>query len=176
MTQDTPNWRIRPESPADHAAVRVVNQQAFGADAEAILVDALRDEGDALFALVAEAEGEIVGHILFSRLPIAMANGDEVVAAALAPLAVMPAWQRRGIGSALAREGLVRCRELGLPAVVVLGDPAYYTRFGFRPELARGLASPWSGPHLMALELTPGGLAGGRGVPRYADAFLRMEE
>lgn len=169
-------WRVRLETPEDRAGVRIINQQASGGDAEAILVEALRAEGAALFGLVAEAEGEIAGHILFSRLPIAMANGAEVVAAALAPLAVLPAWQRRGIGSALAREGLARCRELGMPAVVVLGDPGYYTRFGFRPELARGLASPWSGPYLMALELIPGGLAGGHGAAHYADAFLRMEE
>ncbi|MCC7023542.1 MAG: N-acetyltransferase [Thermomicrobiales bacterium] len=175
MHQADATWRIRFETPADHAAIRTVNREAFGGEAEAILVDALRDEGDALFGLVAEAAGDIVGHILFSRLPIAMGNGDEVVAAALAPLAVLPAWQRRGIGSALAREGLARCKELGVPAVVVLGDPGYYTRFGFRPELARGLASPWSGPHLMALEITPGGLAGGHGAAHYADAF-RMEE
>lgn len=164
------NVVVRGEGAGDRWAVRAVNEAAFGGCAEADLVERLHDEGDALFGLVAEAEGRVVGHILFSRLPIDTAD-KTIAAAPLAPLAVLPEWQGRGIGSALARHGLDRCRERQVAAVVVLGDPSYYGRFGFRAETAARLHSPWSGPHLMAIELVPGELAGGAGVARYAAAF-----
>jgi putative acetyltransferase len=170
-----PPFTIRGETPMDRPAVRAVNQAAFDGDAEADLVAWLWDEGDALFGLVAKRDGVTAGHILFSRLPIEMPNGEQIPAAALAPLAVAPEWQRRGLGSALVRQGLERCRERGLTAVVVLGDPAYYSRFGFRTELAQALQTPWSGPYLMAVELVPGVLAGRDGIPHYASAFGRLE-
>jgi putative acetyltransferase len=85
---------------------------------------------------------------------------------------VLPAWQSRGIGSALVRQGLKVCSGQGVPAVVVLGDPGYYGRFGFSAELARELQTPWSGPNLMAIELLPDGLGDGKGVARYPEAFL----
>ena len=176
MRANGPACTIRPETADDALAVREINRAAFGGEAEADLVAGLWADGDALFGLVAEAGGRVVGHILFSRLPIAMDSGAVVPAAALAPLAVVPEWQRQGIGSALVRQGLDACRERGVPAVVVLGDPAYYTRFGFRPEVARGLRTPWSGPHLMAIELTPDALGDGTGVPRYAAAFSRLPD
>jgi putative acetyltransferase len=168
-----PSLVIREERSRDREAVRAVNVAAFGGDAEADLVERLRDDGDTLFGLVAEVGGQIAGHVLFSRLPIETARGV-VSAAALAPLAVLPVWQRQGIGAALVREGLTRCRERQVPAVVVLGDPAYYSRFGFRTETARRLQTPWSGPHLMAVELAPGRLAGGQGVARYPAAFADL--
>jgi GNAT superfamily N-acetyltransferase len=101
--------KIRPERPDDIAAIQAVNRQAFGQADEAVLVDALRDGGFAVASLVAEDAGRIVGHILFSRLPVA-AGGRIVEGAALAPMAVMPDRQREGIGSALVRAGLVACR------------------------------------------------------------------
>src|SRR5690606_7453426 len=101
---------IRPESPADLEAIRQVNRLAFGEDDEANLVDALRDGGFVRFSLVAEQDGQIVGHILFSDLPIITTSGT-VPALALAPMAVLPEFQRQGIGSELVRRGLDVCRE-----------------------------------------------------------------
>jgi putative acetyltransferase len=154
--------------------VRAVNVAAFGGEAEADLVERLHDDGDALCGLVAEGEGRVVGHILFSRLPIETKDGV-VPAAALAPLAVAPAWQGQGFGAALVRAGLEGCRERHVVAVVVLGDPGYYGRFGFRAEAARGLRTPWSGPNLMGLELVAGGLPE-EGVARYAAAFEELPD
>jgi putative acetyltransferase len=161
---------VREERPVDRESVRAVNEAAFSGPDEADLVRRLYDDDDALLGLVAEVEGQVVGHILFSRLPIETVQGV-VFAAALAPLAVMPDWQGQGIGTALVREGLTRCRERGVAAVVVLGDSDYYGRFGFRAEMASGLQTPWSGPFLMAVELVQSGLAGGQGVARYPAAF-----
>lgn len=156
---------IRDVHPGDAAAVRRVEQAAFGRNHEAELVDRLRADGDAQVELVADADGEVVGHILFSPLGL-----GPIVGAALAPVAVMPGMQSQGIGSLLVRQGLRRCRDLGAPAVVVLGDPTYYSRFGFDPALASRLESPFFGPSFMAIELSPGALASG-GAVRYASAF-----
>lgn len=169
------SFSIREEKIRDREAVRGVNAAAFGGEAEGALVQHLYDDGEVLFGLVAEVEGQVVGHILFSRLPVETEQGV-VSAAALAPLAVLPEWQRQGIGTALVREGLTRCRERRVPAVVVLGDPGYYGRFGFRADLASGLQTPWTGPYLMAVELVPGGLAGGQGVARYPTAFGELPD
>lgn len=156
---------IRPAAPADIPAIRQVVTAAFGQAEEADLVERLRADGDARVELVAEEAGDITGHILFSRLGIGPIEG-----AALAPLAVAPAQQRRGIGAALTRAGIDRCRELGIPAVIVLGHADYYPRFGFSAALAAPLEAPFSGPSFMALELVPGALAAG-GRVRYAPAF-----
>ena len=156
---------IRPAAPADIPAIRQVVTAAFGQAEEADLVERLRADGDVRVELVAQETGDITGHILFSRLGIGPIEG-----AALAPLAVAPAQQRRGIGAALTRAGIERCRELGIPAVVVLGHADYYPRFGFSAALAAPLEAPFSGPSFMAIELTPGALAGG-GRVRYAPAF-----
>ena len=161
---------IRPETPADHAAIREVNRLAFGGDDEARLVDALRDGGYVRVSLVAEEGGRVVGHILFSDLPIVTAGGT-VEALALAPMAVIPSHQRRGIGSMLVREGLRACREAGHRIVVVLGHPEFYPRFGFSAKLAERLRSPFSGPAFMAVELVPGALEGVEGEVRYPPPF-----
>ncbi len=161
---------VRQEETRDRPAVRAVNVAAFGGDAEADLVERLHDDGDVLFALVAECASQIIGPILFSRLPIETTRGT-VVAAAQAPLAVLPEWQRQGIGAALVRHGLALCQERQIAAVVVLGDLAYYGRFGFRAETGRGLQTPWSGPHLMAMEFMPSGLTTLQGVAHYPAAF-----
>ncbi len=152
---------VRAATPADHAAIRAVNRDAFGRDDEADLVDQLRADGDSLVELVA-VDDEIVGHILFS----AMAVGD-ITAAALAPMAVRTTQQRRGVGTALVEAGLAACR---VPAVIVLGHPNYYPRFGFSAALAEKLKAPFSGPAFMALEFTPGALKPGAQA-RYAKAF-----
>src|SRR6476646_8630822 len=116
---------IRPETSADHDAIRHVNRLAFGQGDEARLVDALRDGGYVRVSLVAEAESRVVGHVLFSDLPILTDDGT-VAALALAPMAVLPEYQRRGIGSALVRRGLAACRDRGHRIVVVLGHPDFY--------------------------------------------------
>jgi len=161
---------IRPARPADIDLIREVNRAAFGSDDEINLVDRLRGDGDGIVELVADLHGDLVGHLMFSRLAIARADGSAVAAAALAPVAIRPSHQRRGFGSALIRQGIEACRARQIAAVLVLGHPDYYPRFGFSADAARGLVAPFSGPAFMALELTPGALAGARDV-HYAAAF-----
>lgn len=161
---------IRPESPADLDAIRQVNCLAFGQDDETRLVDALRDGGFVRVSLVAEQDGQIVGHILFSDLPIITTSGT-VPALALAPMAVLPEFQRQGIGSELVRRGLDVCREQGHRIVIVLGHPDFYPRFGFSSDLAQPLLSPFSGEAWMALELVPGALEGVAGRVEYPPPF-----
>jgi putative acetyltransferase len=161
---------IRPAVPSDIGSIRDITRAAFGRDEEADLVDRLRGDGDAIVELVADHCGDVVGHIMFSRLAIIRAAGGAVAAASLAPVAIRPSQQRRGIGSVLVREGIEACRARQIAAVVVLGHPDYYPRFGFSAAAARGLSAPFAGPAFMALELTPGALAGARDV-RYAAAF-----
>ena len=161
---------IRAEVPTDYDAIREVNRPAFGGEDEARLVAALRDAGYVKMSQVAEVGGQVVGHILFSVLPIVRADGT-VEALALSPLAVLPSHQRRGIGSSLVREGLTACTEVGHRIVVVLGHPEFYPRFGFSAELAGRLKSPFSGPSFMAAELVPGALEGVKGEVRYPPPF-----
>lgn len=133
---------IRPVRPEDHAGIAGLLRRAFDGDAEAGLVTALRP---ATVELVAEREGELQGHVLLSPLEAPFR------ALALAPLAVEPIWQGQGIGSALMREAITRAE--GWDAIVVLGDPAYYARFGFSVERAAGYACAYAGPYLMVLAL-----------------------
>ncbi len=160
---------IRDAEPRDFAAVRAVIRHAFDRADEANLVEALRDDGDALLELVEASEIALQAHVLYSRLMIER-EGELLEAAALAPVSVLPHFQRRGTGSALIRAGNERCRALRLPAILVLGDPGYYSRFGFSAKAAESLDAPFSGAPFMALELEPGALSGG-GRVRYARAF-----
>ena len=165
---------IRSEQPEDHATIHEVNRLAFGQDDEARLVTALRHtEGfDPSLSLVAVRDAQVVGHILFSSIHIETDEG-RVPAMALAPMAVLPRWQRQGIGSALVREGLEACRRAGHRIVVVLGHPDYYPRFGFRPASGHDVRPPFSVPDeaFMVKALAPGGLDGISGVVRYPGAF-----
>jgi putative acetyltransferase len=166
---------IRNETRVDLSGIRALTQEAFGRDAEADLIDRLRADDDLVASLIALHAGDVIGHILFSRLAIER-DGDVVAAAALGPMAVAPANQRSGIGSLLIMRGLEMLPRRGIRAVVVVGHPSYYPRFGFRPELAAALESPYSGAadaH-MALELDPGCLTGG-GRVRYPAAFADLE-
>lgn len=147
-----------------------MNRLAFGQEDEARLVDALRAGGHARISLVAEEEGRGVGHILFSDLPI-ITKGGVVPALSLAPMAVIPSHQRRGIGSLLVWGALRACRDAGHRIVVVLGHPGFYPRFGFSARLAERLGSPYSGPAFMAAELVPGALEGVEGEVRYPPPF-----
>jgi putative acetyltransferase len=164
------NATVRAETPDDLEAIREVNRHAFGQEDEARLVDALRDGNYARLSLVAERGGRVVGHILFSDLPIVTQAGT-LPALALAPVAVLPEYQRQGVGSRLVRAGLRACAESGHKIVVVLGHPDYYPRFGFSAQLAERLKSPFSGPAFMALELVAGALENVTGEVRYSPPF-----
>jgi putative acetyltransferase len=162
---------IRVEIAADREAIRQVNRAAFGQDDEAGIVEALRNGGYSRLSLVAEVGGKVVGHILFSDLPILTDSGT-VPALSLAPMAVLPEFQKKGVGSALVQKGLEVCRDQGHRIVVVLGHAHFYPRFGFSAKLAEPLSSPFGGrDSWMALELVPGALEGIRGWVRYPMPF-----
>jgi len=166
--------QIRPERPEDRDAVFEVNRLAFGQENEARLVDALRQSSAFIpqLSLVALDRSEVVGHILFTRITVE--GGSQTHdALALAPMAVLPLFQKRGIGSALVRRGLEEARGLGHPVVIVLGHPGYYPRFGFVPAQPLGILSPFEAPSeaFMALELQPGALLGIQGVVKYPPEF-----
>jgi len=163
---------IRVEAAEDVDAVWRVNEAAFGRAGEADLVDALRRRGAVILSLVAEQEGEVVGHILFS--PVTISDDDKrVTAVGLGPMAVAPGYQRMGIGSQLVEAGLMWLREAGHEVVIVLGHPKYYPRFGFVPASRHGIRWEHDAPEevFMALSLHPGGLAGVRGIVRYQPEF-----
>lgn len=161
---------IRAAGPADAEAVAALNRAAFGGEQEVGIVERLRRDGLVAVELAAERDGAIIGHILLSWLPTTM-DGRMVKALALAPMAVLPGFQRQGIGGRLIAAALAEAGAAGAEAVVVLGHPGYYPRFGFSAALARNLASPFSGEAFMALELLPGALAGRRGSVSYPPAF-----
>jgi putative acetyltransferase len=162
---------IRDAEPEDALAIRAIVASAFGRADEARLVERLRADGDAFIELVAEDEdsGELIGSILFSPLAIDR-PGETLTALALAPVAVRPDRQKDGVGSALIRAGIEQARFAQAPAIILLGHPAYYPRFGFSAAAAESLDAPFSGPSFMALELEPGALRAGGSV-RYAAAF-----
>jgi putative acetyltransferase len=163
--------RIRPETEADRAAIRAVNEAAFETSAEADLVEALHGKKMSLVSLVAEVGGRVVGHILFS--PVSLAESSHLNVMGLAPMAVVPDYQRKGIGSALVRQGLTRCRDIGCCIVVVVGHPGFYPRFGFIPASRYALRCEYDVPAdvFMVAELEPGALNVASGLVRYDDAF-----
>ncbi|THD50807.1 N-acetyltransferase [Phenylobacterium sp.] len=159
--------RVRYATPADHAAIAEVVAGAFGRADEAELVARLRTDGDAMFELVAEDAGSVQGHIFFSRL---WADRTGLYGA-LAPLAVRPERQGEGLGSHLVRTGLECAKEFGCHGLLVLGDPAYYGRFGFSAHDAREVVSPYRGlAGFQALALEDGAFAERLNVA-YPDAF-----
>ncbi|MEZ6192884.1 MAG: N-acetyltransferase [Phycisphaerales bacterium] len=166
---------IRPEAGHDEAAIRHINEQAFGQPAEARLVDALRAGGGALLSLVAERDGMIVGHVLFSPAAVVSAEA-ETHALALAPIAVLPGYQKQGVGSALIEQSLAELRDASHGLVIVLGHPDYYPRFGFVPASRFRISCPFDVPDeaFMALELREGAAPQGGGVVRYHAAFSDM--
>ena len=170
---------IRTEKENDRAGVYQINAAAFETRAEAELVEALRACVQPLISLVAEVDSAVVGHILFS--PVSVSADSRLRMMGLAPMAVVPAHQRQGIGSALVRVGLERCRAMARSAVVVLGHPEYYPRFGFSPASRFGLRCEYNVPDevFMAMELEPGIFErcihnGQRCVVKYHAAFRNV--
>ena len=159
---------IRPEQPGDVAAIRAVVTACFKTPAEATLVDRLRAAGRLTVSLVAEVDGEVVGHVGFSPVRV---DGRETEGVGLAPLAVAAGHRRVGIGAALVNAGLDACRARGDGFVVVLGDPKYYDRFGFVPASRHQLAGEFGGGDTFAvIELRAGTLPVG-GMITYAPEF-----
>lgn len=163
---------IRPETPEDVDSIRYVNEQAFGQKEEADIIEKLRNRNALTLSLVAVQENEVVGYIAFSPVSIE-SKGAGFEAIALAPMAVLPAYQGKGIGSQLVHAGLEECRRLGHDIVVVLGHPTYYPRFGFVPAGPRGVDCEFEVPEeaWMVLEIREGTLAGRGGTVKFQPEF-----
>ena len=163
---------IRKELPDDIGAIHALNEQAFGQPNEAVLVDALRQNGGLTLSLVAVQNGQVVGHIGFSPVTIEP-DPPDCQALGLAPMAVLPDYQNKDIGSKLVRAGLDECRIIGVDLVVVLGHPAYYPRFGFMPSQPHGIRWEHEVPAeaFMVMELRKGALAAVRGTVRFRKEF-----
>jgi putative acetyltransferase len=164
---------IREETPRDVAAIHAVHTAAFPTEDEARLIDLLRFAGRLSVSLAAEIDSQIVGHVAFSPVttePTAASRG-----AGLAPVAVVASQRRQGIAADLIRAGLHACRQRGFGWVVVLGEPKYYARFGFRSAADFGLGDEYGGgPAFQALELVAGSLPVGAGLVRYAPEFASL--
>ncbi|MBA7653896.1 hypothetical protein ES703_61760 [subsurface metagenome] len=163
---------IRLETPEDSAAIRSVNEEAFGSSVEADLVEKLRSRQKYTLSLVAIDGDKVIGHVLFSPVTIGSGN-TSFRALGLGPMAILPSYQKKGAGSQLVRAGLQECRRLGYEIVVVLGHAAYYPRFGFIPASTYGIKCEYDVPDevFMALELRKGALSGRSGVVKYQPEF-----
>jgi putative acetyltransferase len=163
------------ERKEDANAIRFVLEEAFGQSSEADLVDALRRRGALTLSLVALREDEVVGHIVFSPVMIESA-GSSFDAIGLGPMAVLPPYQRKGIGSELVRIGLEQCRDAGHEIVVVVGHPDFYGRFGFVPTKHRDLHCEFDVPDdvFMVMELRQDALAGRGGLVKYQPEFTSV--
>lgn len=167
---------LNPERVDDHADVYALVAAAFGQPDEAELVVRLRQSSGfvpELSIVMHNLDHQLLGHVLFSRCKILDDEGYETESLALAPLSVLPAYQRQGIGKGLVRHGLLVARELGFGSVIVLGDPAYYGRFGFQPAEDWAIHAPFPVPPgaLQVLELHPGALSSAWGTVQYDPAF-----
>ena len=163
---------IREERASDLEKVWEVNSEAFETEAEAKLVNVLRGSGCAFVSLVADAETQVVGHILFTPVELS-GSENKLRIMGLAPMAVLSKYQNQGIGSELVKAGLEQCRSHGYDAVVVLGHPNYYPRFGFVPSVNHGIKSEYEVPDevFMILELVRGSLNGHEGAIKFHEAF-----
>lgn len=167
--------RIRQENKDDHEAVFEVNRLAFGRECEAELVDLLRYSSAFIpeLSLVAALDNKIIGHILFTKIMIISENGEETRSLALAPMAVAPEFQHRGIGGKLIKNGLQMAKKLHHRSVIVLGHERYYPKFGFVPAHKWNIRCPYDVPEnvFMALELAPDGLRDVSGRVVYPKEF-----
>lgn len=162
---------IRLEESADRSALYAIYSAAFGQLAEADLVQNMHEDGDLILSLIAFAD-EPVGHVAYSRLTLH--ENPSIKAAVLAPLAGASSFQKQGIGAALVQDSLKRLTDKHYDLVLVLGEPRYYSRFGFMPRLAERLKTPYDGPYLQALALSDKG-KDARGPVSYAQAFAELE-
>ncbi len=163
---------IRTEQVMDVPKIHAINRAAFDSAAEAEIVDVLRSGAENVLSLVAEEDGEVVGHIMFST--VQLAGAPDVRAMALAPMAVAPERQRVGIGSGLVRAGLEECQRLGVDAVFVVGHPTYYPRFGFKSASSVGFVCEFEVPEdaFMVTELVAGILDGKTATVHFHPAFM----
>jgi putative acetyltransferase len=166
---------IRAESESDYKHIRTINLKVFPSSAEADLIEKLRCKDIDIISLVAAQGEQLVGHILFS--PVTLENdhsGLRIIG--LGPMAVLPSWQNKGIGSKLVNSGLQQCINQGYDAVVVLGHPEYYPRFGFRSSKTFGIKSEYDVPDdaFMVKELKKGILNGKHGTIRYHPLFNEL--
>ena len=159
---------VRRELEEDREGIRNVHLESFPTADEADLVDRLREDGSLVFSLVAIAAGQVAGHVAFSR----MASPEHTIG--LGPVGVLPEFRRQGIAAGLIREGLQLARADDWQAVFVLGDPAYYGRFGFSVDDARAFETPYAGPHFMVLMLQGGEGPGQVTMVTYASAFAEL--
>jgi putative acetyltransferase len=159
---------IREERPGDTAAIRELNNRAFGQDQEGNIVDALRSNGAVLLSLVALMHGDVAGHIMYS--PVSVGN---ITGAALGPMAVDPAHQRQGVGTRLVEAGNRKLKDSGYPFIVVVGHADYYPRFGFMPASNYGITCEWEVPDdvFMVLVLDPSQMQRVSGLARYRTEF-----
>lgn len=169
---------IRPPTAGEMDLVADIHSRAFGSspmghNGEAELVRELHADGDVMCSLVAELDGALIGHVLFSQMKVE-ADGIPLRAAGLAPVAVLPVAQNKGVGAALIYNALEQLAADGFQISFVLGHPDYYPRFGYRAELAAPFASPFAGPHFMARYLDSSLALPQRGSAEYALAFARM--
>jgi putative acetyltransferase len=163
---------IREERPDDVAAIRDLNRRAFGQEQESNIVDALRTNGAALLSLVATLDDQVVGHIMYSPVTV----GSDVKGAALGPMAVLPEYQRHGIGSKLITAGNRKLKDAGWPFIIVVGHADYYPRFAFRPASKHGITCEWDVPDdvFMLLVLDETKMAGVSGLAKYRHEFLSV--
>lgn len=150
------------------AAVHELNKLAFGQDQEGNIVDALRSNGAASLSMVATLDDRVVGHIMYSPASVA-----DVAGVALGPMAVLPAYQRQGIGTKLVEAGNRTLKDAGCPFIIVLGHAAYYPRFGFKAASTHGINCEWEVPDdvFMLLVLNPGKMQGVSGLATYRQEF-----
>jgi putative acetyltransferase len=167
---------VRPETSEDASAIDVVHISAFGGEAEAHLISNLRASGsyNRELSLVAELNGRIVGHVLLTRIALRK-DGEEKIVLALGPMSVVPSQSHRGIGSELIKASVELAREKGYGAIIVVGHPEYYRRFGFLPAKEIGVTCNLPAPAdaLTGMEIVKGNLAGG-GHVEYPEAFIEL--
>ena len=167
--------QIKQETMEDIQEVHNVNAKAFGREAEAVLVDKMREHGVLTISLVAVNDDAIVGHIAFSPVEIT-SEKTSLNGLTIAPVAVLPSYQNRGIGSILVRDGLDECRNQGHEIVFLVGHPEYYPRFGFVPARAKGFECEYEAPDeaWMVIELKEGALAGKQGKVTFQPEFKEV--
>jgi putative acetyltransferase len=169
--------QVRLERPTDVDSIRTVLTAAFGRTNESNLVDQLRSIAHTVSLVAVTAEQRMVGHIFFSPVSVEGTCPQTIQMLGVGPLAVHPDYQRQGVGTLLLGHGLETCRERGYSAVVVLGDPAYYSRVQFTPAKRKGLRCEYLVPDeaFMALELKEGALKGCCGLVKYQPEFSQCE-